>query len=99
MNNLLCPLIIINVPGLVDLKIIDQIIYIYIHTQYVKGKEMWWLMLYLKEMDNAIFMVRGGLMNEKKEKMLQTRIFMDFFFCIITRVKSQKEISKYLTYV
>jgi hypothetical protein len=24
---------------------------------------------------------------------------MDFFFCIITRVKSQKEISKYLTYV
>jgi hypothetical protein len=48
-NNLLCPLIIINVPGLVDLKIINHYIYIYIYIQYVKGKEMWWLMLYLKE--------------------------------------------------
>jgi len=31
-NNLLCPLIIIITPGLVDLKIIDQFIYIYAHT-------------------------------------------------------------------
>jgi hypothetical protein len=49
-------------------------------------------------MDNAIFMVRGGLMNEKKEKMVQTCIFMLFLY-IVTRVKSQKELSKYLTYV
>jgi hypothetical protein len=38
-----------NAPCLVDLKIIDQYIYIYIYTQSVKGKEMWWLMIYLKE--------------------------------------------------
>jgi len=50
-------------------------------------------------MDNAIFMVRGELMNEEKKKMLQTCIFMHFFFCIITREKSQKELNKYLTYV
>ncbi len=50
-NNFLCPLIIINALGLVDLKIIDLYIYIYIYiySQYVKRKEMWWLMLYLKE--------------------------------------------------
>jgi hypothetical protein len=36
-----------NAPCLVDLKIIDQ--YIYIYTQSVIGKEMWWLMIYLKE--------------------------------------------------
>ncbi len=43
-------------------------------------------------MDNAIFMVRGGLMNEKKEKMLQTCIFMFFFFLLYRKDKIPKEV-------
>jgi len=38
-KNLLCPLIIINPPGLVDLKIIDQFIYIYTHTHTICQQE------------------------------------------------------------
>ncbi len=50
-------------------------------------------------MVNDIFMIRGGLMNEKKEKNVTNFYFHALFFCIITRVKSPKKLSKYLTYV
>ncbi len=43
-------------------------------------------------------MVRGGLMNEKKINVTNS-YFYAFKNFIITRIKSQKELSKYLTYV